>query len=88
MRIAIGIHKSDIGSAIDTYNLLSRGLYTHATPTMFNAGTINNQLSSCYLLTMTEDSIDGIYDTIKVNFLSFFLKNCNEFIIIQFYFIK
>lgn len=65
MRIAVGIHKEDIESALKTYDLLSRGMYTHATPTMFNAGTTNNQLSSCFLLSMTEDSISGIYDTLK-----------------------
>jgi len=65
MRVAIGIHKEDIGAAIETYHLLSQKWFTHATPTLFNAGTSKPQLSSCFLLTMKDDSIDGIYDTLK-----------------------
>lgn len=65
MRVAIGIHKEDIESAIKTYNLMSERWFTHATPTLFNAGTPKPQMSSCFLLTMKEDSIDGIYDTLK-----------------------
>ena len=65
MRVAIGIHKDDIDSVLETYNLLSEKWFTHATPTLFNAGTPKPQLSSCFLLTMKEDSIDGIYDTLK-----------------------
>lgn len=65
MRVAIGIHKEDIEAAIETYNLLSERWFTHATPTLFNAGTPKPQLSSCFLLTMKDDSIDGIYDTLK-----------------------
>ena len=65
MRVAIGIHSDDIDAAIETYNLLSEKWFTHATPTLFNAGTPKPQLSSCFLLTMKEDSIDGIYDTLK-----------------------
>lgn len=65
MRVAIGIHGEDITSAIETYHLLSEKWFTHATPTLFNAGTPKPQLSSCFLLTMKEDSIDGIYDTLK-----------------------
>lgn len=65
MRVAIGIHKEDIEAAIETYNLLSEKWFTHATPTLFNAGTPKPQLSSCFLLTMKDDSIDGIYDTLK-----------------------
>jgi ribonucleoside-diphosphate reductase alpha chain len=65
MRVAIGIHRDDIDSAIETYNLLSEKWFTHATPTLFNAGTPKPQLSSCFLLTMKDDSIDGIYDTLK-----------------------
>jgi ribonucleoside-diphosphate reductase alpha subunit len=65
MRVAIGIHKEDINSAIETYNLMSEKWFTHATPTLFNAGTPKPQLSSCFLLTMKDDSIDGIYDTLK-----------------------
>ena len=65
MRVAIGIHKTDIESAITTYNLMSERWFTHATPTLFNAGTPKPQMSSCFLLTMKEDSIDGIYDTLK-----------------------
>lgn len=65
MRVAVGIHKTDINAAIDTYHLLSEGWFTHATPTLFNAGTPKPQMSSCFLLTMKEDSIGGIYDTLK-----------------------
>jgi len=65
MRVAIGIHKNDIQSAIATYHLMSERKFTHATPTLFNAGTPKPQMSSCFLLTMKEDSIDGIYDTLK-----------------------
>ncbi len=65
MRVAIGIHKTDIESAIATYHLMSERWMTHATPTLFNAGTPKPQMSSCFLLTMKEDSIDGIYDTLK-----------------------
>ncbi len=65
MRVAVGIHGNDIPAAIETYNLLSEKWFTHATPTLFNAGTPKPQLSSCFLLTMKDDSIDGIYDTLK-----------------------
>lgn len=65
MRVAIGIHKEDIQAAIETYNNMSEGWFTHATPTLFNAGTPKPQMSSCFLLTMKEDSISGIYDTLK-----------------------
>lgn len=65
MRVAVGIHKSDIENAIKTYNLISERWFTHATPTLFNAGTPKPQMSSCFLLTMKDDSIDGIYDTLK-----------------------
>jgi len=65
MRVAIGIHKEDIDSAIKTYHLMSERWFTHATPTLFNAGTPKPQMSSCFLLTMKDDSIDGIYDTLK-----------------------
>ena len=65
MRVAVGIHKNDIDSVIRTYNLMSEKWYTHATPTLFNAGTPKPQMSSCFLLTMKDDSIDGIYDTLK-----------------------
>lgn len=65
MRVSVGIHKSDIESAIKTYHLMSEKWFTHATPTLFNAGTPKPQMSSCFLLTMKEDSIDGIYDTLK-----------------------
>lgn len=65
MRVAVGIHKNDIDSAIKTYHLMSERWFTHATPTLFNAGTPKPQMSSCFLLTMKEDSIDGIYDTLK-----------------------
>jgi ribonucleoside-diphosphate reductase alpha subunit len=65
MRVSVGIHKNDIPAAIKTYNLMSEGWFTHATPTLFNAGTPKPQMSSCFLLTMKEDSIHGIYDTLK-----------------------
>lgn len=65
MRVAMGIHKRDIQSAIKTYNLMSEGWFTHATPTLFNSGTPKPQMSSCFLLTMKEDSISGIYETLK-----------------------
>ena len=65
MRVALGIHKNDIKEAIQTYNYMSNGLFIHATPTLFNAGTPRPQLSSCFLLPMQEDSIAGIYDTLK-----------------------
>ena len=65
MRVSVGIHKEDIASAIQTYELMSERWFTHATPTLFNAGTPKPQLSSCFLLSMQDDSIDGIYNTIK-----------------------
>ena len=65
MRVSVGIHKNDIESAIRTYNLMSEGWFTHATPTLFNSCTPKPQMSSCFLLTTKEDSIDGIYDTLK-----------------------
>ena len=65
MRVSVGIHKDDIDSAIKTYNMMSEGWFTHATPTLFNAGTPKPQMSSCFLLTMQEDSISGIYDTLQ-----------------------
>ena len=65
MRVAVGIHKEDIASAIETYNLMSERWFTHATPTLFNAGTPKPQMSSCFLLQMQDDSIEGIYNTLK-----------------------
>lgn len=65
MRVSVGIHKDDIASVIETYNLMSERWFTHATPTLFNAGTPKPQMSSCFLLTAKDDSIDGIYDTLK-----------------------
>ena len=65
MRVAIGIHKDNIQSALETYELMSQKYFTHATPTLFNAGTPKPQMSSCFLLTMKDDSIEGIYDTLK-----------------------
>ncbi|XP_052012014.1 ribonucleoside-diphosphate reductase large subunit [Apodemus sylvaticus] len=65
MRVSVGIHKEDIDAAIETYNLLSEKWFTHASPTLFNAGTNRPQLSSCFLLSMKDDSIEGIYDTLK-----------------------
>jgi ribonucleoside-diphosphate reductase alpha chain len=65
MRVSVGIHRGDIDAAIKTYNLMSEGWFTHATPTLFNSGTPKPQMSSCFLLTMKSDSIEGIYDTLK-----------------------
>ncbi|MEQ1552624.1 MAG: ribonucleoside-diphosphate reductase subunit alpha [Ferruginibacter sp.] len=65
MRVALGIHKTDIAAAIETYNLMSEKWFIHATPTLFNAGTPKPQMSSCFLLSMKDDSINGIYDTLK-----------------------
>lgn len=65
MRVAVGIHGEDIDAAIETYNLMSEKYFTHASPTLFNAGTPRPQLSSCFLLTMKDDSIEGIYETLK-----------------------
>ena len=65
MRVAVGIHGADIDRALKTYDLMSQGWFTHATPTLFNSGTPAPQMSSCFLLTMQDDSLDGIYDTLK-----------------------
>lgn len=65
MRVAVGVHKQDIEAAIETYNLMSERWFTHASPTLFNAGTPKPQMSSCFLLTMQDDSIEGIYETLK-----------------------
>jgi len=65
MRVSIGIHKDDLEAAFETYDLMSKRFFTHATPTLFNAGTPKPQMSSCFLLTAKDDSIDGIYDTLK-----------------------
>ncbi|MGB5647509.1 MAG: ribonucleoside-diphosphate reductase subunit alpha, partial [Muriicola sp.] len=65
MRVSIGIHLNDLESAIETYELMSKKYFTHATPTLFNSGTPKPQMSSCFLLAMKDDSIDGIYDTLK-----------------------
>ncbi len=65
MRVSIGIHKNNVEEAIKTYNLMSEGWFTHATPTLFNSGTPRPQMSSCFSLTTKEDSISGIYDTLK-----------------------
>jgi ribonucleoside-diphosphate reductase alpha chain len=65
MRVSVGIHLGDLESVIETYDLMSKKFFTHATPTLFNAGTPKPQMSSCFLLAMQDDSIDGIYDTLK-----------------------
>ncbi len=65
MRVAVGIHKENIPRALETYDLMSEGWFTHATPTLFNSGTPMPQMSSCFLLTMQDDSLHGIYDTLK-----------------------
>ena len=72
MRVSIGIHIDDLDAAIETYEMMSKRFFTHATPTLFNSGTPKPQMSSCFLLTMKDDSIDGIYDTLKqlLKFLS------------------
>ena len=65
MRVSVGIHMDDIEAVLDTYELMSKRYFTHATPTLFNSGTPKPQMSSCFLLAMQDDSIDGIYDTLK-----------------------
>ena len=65
MRVSVGIHLDDLDAAIETYHLMSKRYFTHATPTLFNSGTPKPQMSSCFLLAMKDDSIDGIYDTLK-----------------------
>ncbi len=65
MRVSVGIHLNDLDSVLETYDLMSKKFFTHATPTLFNAGTPKPQMSSCFLLAMQDDSIDGIYDTLK-----------------------
>ena len=65
MRVSVGIHLDDLDAAIETYELMSKKYFTHATPTLFNSGTPKPQMSSCFLLAMKDDSIDGIYDTLK-----------------------
>ncbi|KAJ1341464.1 ribonucleoside-diphosphate reductase large subunit [Batrachochytrium salamandrivorans] len=65
MRVAVGIHGDDVEAAIETYNLMSEKFFTHASPTLFNAGTPHPQMSSCFLLTIEDDSIEGIYSTLK-----------------------
>ncbi|KAG6917074.1 ribonucleoside reductase large subunit Cdc22 [Tephrocybe rancida] len=65
MRVAVGIHGADLDRVIETYNLMSERYFTHASPTLFNAGTPHPQLSSCFLVCMKDDSIEGIYDTLK-----------------------
>ncbi|ETO26767.1 ribonucleoside-diphosphate reductase large chain [Reticulomyxa filosa] len=89
MRVSLGIHMEDVDAAIETYNLMSQKWFIHASPTLFNSGTPRPQLSSCFLITMKDDSIEGIYDTLKVGgapppffFFFFFLtptfaKRCN-----------
>ena len=66
MRVSLGIHKADLDKAIETYHLMSERWFTHATPTMFNAGTPFPQMSSCFLLSMRDDSIEGIFETLKL----------------------
>jgi ribonucleotide reductase alpha subunit len=64
MRVALGIHKSDLNAAFETYDLMSQKYFTHATPTLFNAGTPFPQMSSCFLMVVKDDSISGIYETL------------------------
>lgn len=66
MRVAVGIHGDDIEAAIETYNYMSNKYFTHASPTLFSAGTPQAQLASCFLIDMKDDSIEGIYDTLKI----------------------
>lgn len=68
MRVSVGIHGEDIDAAIETYNLMSEKFFTHASPTLFNAGTPHPQLSSCFLLTMSDDSIEGMISRVFVRF--------------------
>ena len=65
MRVAVGIHKDNIEAAVSTYHMMSERWFTHASPTLFNSGTPRPQLSSCFLICMKNDSIEGIYDTLK-----------------------
>ena len=65
MRTALAVHIDDLDKALETYDLMSKKYFTHATPTLFNSGTINQQLSSCFLLQIQDDSIKGIYETLK-----------------------
>ncbi|MEW5308651.1 MAG: hypothetical protein WDW38_000593 [Sanguina aurantia] len=65
MRVSVGIHKANVDLAVQTYHLMSERWFTHASPTLFNAGTPRPQLSSCFLTCMKNDSIEGIYDTLK-----------------------
>ena len=65
MRVSVGIHLDDLAAVKETYELMSKKYFTHATPTLFNSGTPKPQMSSCFLLAMKDDSIDGIYDTLK-----------------------
>ena len=69
MRVACGIHHSNVNDAIDMYNLMSEGIYTHSSPTLFNSGTIRSQMASCFLIDMKDDSIEGIFDTLKTSAL-------------------
>jgi ribonucleoside-diphosphate reductase alpha subunit len=65
MRVAVAIHQTDLPKLAETYEYMSQKYFTHATPTLFNAGTLKQQLSSCYLLAMEDDSLEGIYNTLK-----------------------
>eukprot|EP00923_Selenidium_pygospionis_P012098 GHVN01020588.1.p1 GENE.GHVN01020588.1~~GHVN01020588.1.p1 ORF type:complete len:149 (-),score=16.91 GHVN01020588.1:78-524(-) len=65
MRVACGIHCGNVEKSIETYELMSKKIFTHATPTLFNSGTPRPQMSSCFLLTMKDDSIEGIFETLK-----------------------
>ena len=70
MRVAVGIHGTDVESAIETYNMMSEKAFTHASPTLFNAGTPSPQMSSCFLVSMKDDSIEGIYETVSYTHLT------------------
>ena len=65
LRVSVGMHMNDIDSALETYDLISQKYFTHASPTLFNSGTNKPQLSSCFLVHMKDDSIEGIYETLK-----------------------
>ena len=65
MRVSIGIHGNDIKDVLETYDLMSKKYFTHATPTLFNAGTKRPQLSSCFLCSINDDSVTGIYESLK-----------------------
>ncbi len=90
MRVSVGIHKQDVDAAIQTYHMMSRKLFTHATPTLFNSGTPRPQMSSCFLLTMKEDSIEVRLQAMRVVpwpsfFFFFFFLSCVSCVSLTFF---